>query len=121
MNIDPQQSDHGSAREPNWLHDLEEYANQNLEEGSSCEQIHPIMQQWHDHFLECDPPADDRDSVCQAMSCLTTEIMHTIPDGMLHVLTDLFEEDDLAAWVQYVLTVGRAFERGLHNGELDDL
>ena len=26
-----------------------------------------------------------------------------------------------AAWVQYVLTVGRAFERGLNNGELDDL
>ncbi len=121
MNMDASQSDSGTPREPSWLHDLEEYADANLETGSSCDQVHPIVQQWHDHFLECEPPSDDRDSVCQAMSCLSTEVVHTIPDTMLQAICELFNQDDLTAWVQYVLTVGRAFERGLNNGELDDL
>lgn len=109
-------------REPDWLHEFEELANRELEHGSSCEQVHPIVLEWYEKLLDGDPPSlHDRDSVVQATACLTTEIINTIPDEMYDKLTTAFDEDEMAGWIEYVLMIGRAFERSLHDGELDDL
>jgi hypothetical protein len=36
-------------------------------------------------------------------------------------LLEYVDEDELAAWVEHVLLVGRAFEISLRKGDLDDL
>ncbi|GEM_PF-469591 len=109
-------------REPDWLHEFEELADRELEDGSSCEQVHPIVLNWYENLMDGEPPsANDRDSVLQAAACLTTEIINTIPDDMFDKLTAAFDEDEVAGWIEYVLMIGRAFERSLNNGQLDDL
>ncbi len=105
---------------PEWLNEFEELANQQLEDGSSCEQVHPIIAQWYENLLQSAPP-DSRDSVLQAMSCLTTEIMADIPDDVFTIMLKHVDEDELAGWIEYVLMVGRAFEISLRKGDLDDL
>jgi hypothetical protein len=106
--------------EPDWLHEFEDLANRELEAGASCEQVHPIVKNWFEKLLQQDPPAS-RDSVMQAMACLSTEVMNTIPDDLFDSMMEFFSEDELGGWIEYVLMVGRAFEISLRGGELDDL
>lgn len=114
-------SDHpNSTNEPNWLDEFEEMANEELGNGSACEQVHPIVEKWYNELLEGEPPAS-RDSVIQAMSCLATEIIYDSPEDVLDAVLKHVSEEDLAGFVEYVLMVGRAFELALQNGELDDL
>ncbi len=109
------------SRKLEWLDEFEELANEELSEGSACAQVHPIMERWLDELLENDPP-DSRDAVWQAMSCLTTEILFKLtPDNILEVLEEHFEEDEIATWLESVVLIGRAFQKSLDNGELDDL
>jgi hypothetical protein len=104
-----------------WLDEFEELANAELTEGSACAQIHPIIEAWLDELLENDPP-DSRDSVWQAMSCLSTEILDKLtPESILDELEDTVDEDEVATWVQSILLVGRAFQTALDSGRLDDL
>jgi hypothetical protein len=37
------------------------------------------------------------------------------------VLSEAVDEDEVALWLQEILMIGRAFERALQNGRLDDL
>jgi hypothetical protein len=103
-----------------WLEEFEDLANEQLEEGSSCEQVHPIIERWYTKLLEGDPPKS-RDSVLQAMACLSNEILFELPDDLMNTLTEHVDEDDLLGFIEYVLLIGRAFEIGLHKGDLDDL
>jgi hypothetical protein len=105
---------------PNWLDEFEELANDQLGAGSACEQVHPIIQRWYEALGDTQPPAS-RDSVLQAMACLSTEIMNDTPDQILDEILDVIDEDALAGFIEYVLMVGRAFESALRAGELDDL
>lgn len=105
---------------PEWLRAFEELANSQLGEGSSCEQVHPIVARWFDQLMDSDPPAS-RDSVLQAMSCLATEVLYSSPDDVMNPLLEQVEEDDVALWIEQILLIGRAFEIALRNGELDDL
>lgn len=109
-----------SPEDPNWLDEFEDLANRKLDYGSSCEQVHPIIERWFQKLMETDPP-ESRASVEQAMSCLSTEVLNGLPDDLMEQLLDHLTEDDLAAWVQHILLIGRAFESALHNGQLDDL
>ncbi len=109
-----------SANQPNWLDEFEEMANRELGDGSACEQVHPIVEKWYNELLEGEPPAS-RDSVIQAMSCLSTEILYDSPEDVLEAVLKHVNEDDLAGFIEYVLMVGRAFEIALQKGELDDL
>lgn len=109
-----------SSEDPRWLDEFEDLANQELEEGSSCDQIHPIVENWFDRLMETEPPVS-RPSVMQAMACLSTEILNKSPEEMMDNLLQHVDEDDLALWVEHILLVGRAFEIGLQQGELDDL
>jgi Lon protease-like protein len=106
--------------EPEWLEEFQELANDQLEEGSSCDQVHPIVERWFSNLMEGEPP-ESRDSVAQAMACLATEVMYNTPDDFLEALTENVDEDDLVLWIEHILLVGRAFEISLHKGELDDL
>lgn len=115
MNDSSQPSD-----DPNWLEEFEDLANQQLDYGSSCEQVHPIVERWYQKLMENDPP-ESRASVEQAMSCLSTEVLNGLPDDVVESLLEHMTEDDLATWVLHILLIGRAFESGLHSGELDDL
>lgn len=103
-----------------WLEEFEDLANKELDEGSSCEQVHPIIERWYSELLEGEPP-ESRDSILQAMACLSTEILFDLPEELLSKLTDQVEEDDLLGFIEYVLLVGRAFENALRKGDLDDL
>jgi hypothetical protein len=106
---------------PDWLEEFEILANTELTEGTACTQVHPIVEVWLEELLAGDPP-DGRDSVWQAMSCLTTEVIDKItPDDILDVLQQNFEHEEVAAWLESVLLVGRAFQIALDNGRLDDL
>lgn len=116
---DPQPTS-SPGHDPNWLHEFEELANQELEDGSSCEQVHPIVQNWYENLMEQELPTA-RESVMQALACLTTEIMNDIPDDIFEVMTKHVGEEELAGWIETVLTIGRAFEIGLNRGDLDDL
>lgn len=113
-------NDQPLSNEPEWLDEFEELANRELGEGSSCEQVHPLVERWYNTLLEGDPP-ESRDSVLQAMACLSTEILYDTPEEVLEEVLKHVDEETLAGWIEYVLMVGRAFERSLRNGELDDL
>lgn len=108
---------------PHWLDEFEEMANADLNEGSACRQIHPIIQAWYDDLMESEPPAS-RDAVLQAIACLSSELMFDMPDKLfqlLHIDDNDVSTSELALWVQEVLMIGRAFQIALDNGELDDL
>lgn len=113
-------SDWTSSDDPEWLDEFRELADRELGAGSSCEQVHPIVQRWYQHLLESEPPAS-RDSVLQAMACLSSEILADAPPELFQSAPGQVDEDQLAGWVEYILTVGRAFEISLQNGDLDDL
>jgi hypothetical protein len=104
---------------PHWLDEFEDFANRQLEEGSSCEQVHPIVRRWLDALPDDGP--EERDSIEQAMACLSSEMIGTIPDAVYEAMLSQADEDTIAAWVEYVLRIGRRFEQGLNKGELDDL
>ena len=109
-----------STNEPDWLDEFEDMANKELGDGSACEQVHPIVEKGYNELLEGEPPTS-RDSVIQAMSCLSTEILYDSPEDVLEAVLKHVSEDDLAGFIEYVLRVGRAFEIALQNGALDDL
>ena len=109
-----------SPNDPRWLDEFEDLANRQLEEGSSCDQVHPIIERWFTNLMQGEPPAS-RASVQQAMSCLSTEIFNTLPDDVVDPLMEHMTEDDIAMWIEHVLLIGRAFEAALSKGELDDL
>ena len=109
-----------SSRDPKWLDEFEDLANRELDEGPSCEQIHPIIERWFQQLMEHDPP-QSRDSVDQAMACLSTEVLYSIPDDLLKALAQHLSEEDIATWIEHTLLIGRAFEIALRSGELDDL
>ncbi len=108
-------------KSPKWLEEIEQLANEQLGEGSACKQVHPIVEAWYDQLMDSAPPVS-RDSVIQAIACLSTEILldmlDEVPDSL--VLDDS-DETDLALWIQQILMVGRAFQQALDSGELDDL
>lgn len=104
----------------NWLDEFQELANDQLDDGSSCEQVHPIIERWFTKLMEGEPP-ESRDSVAQAMACLATEVMYNTPEDFLEALMENVDEDDLVLWIEHLLLVGRAFEIALRKGELDDL
>jgi hypothetical protein len=114
-------SDQSSGHnDPKWLDEFEELANDQLEDGSACEQVHPIIERWFHKLMETEPP-ESRPSVAQAMACLSTEVLFNSPDELVDTLLEHMEEDDLAIWIEHILLVGRAFEIALRKGDLDDL
>lgn len=114
----------GSAQSPNdrpdWLGPFEQMANEQLERGSACEQVHPIIEKWFNKLMDGAPP-DSRDSVLQANSCLATEVMYSSPEYLIEAMLEHASEDEIGTWIEQILMIGRAFEISLHNGELDDL
>lgn len=113
-------SDRHDANKPDWLDEFEDLANQRLDDGSSCEQIHPLIAAWYKETMAGDPPIS-RESVWQAMQCLTTEVLNDIPLSLVEVLASEDLDDELADWVTELLLVGRAFQIALDRGRLDDL
>ena len=110
-----------NTSDPDWLEEFQALANSELSDGSACAQVHPIVERWLDELLEGDPP-ESRDSVWQALSCLTTEVIYKLtPENILDLLQEHFEEDEIATWLESVLLVGRAFQIALNDGRLDDL
>lgn len=110
-----------NPQEPEWLEEFQALANEQLGDGSACVQVHPIIEKWLEELLDGDPP-EARDSVWQAMACLTTEVIYKVtPENILEVLQENFEEEEVATWLETVLLVGRAFQIALDNGRLDDL
>ncbi len=107
-------------RGTNWWDEFEDLADRQLEAGASCEQVHPVVERWFEQLMAHDPPVS-RPSVEQALACLTTEILNSAPDEIFQQLMEAMTEDELAGFVEQVLRIGQAFERSLHNGELDDL
>lgn len=114
-----------SPREPTekplaWLNDYEDMANEQLDHGSSCDQVHPIMRRWFERLLAGEPP-ESRDSVIQATSCLATEVLLSSPDFVVDPIVEQVGEEELAIWVEQIILIGRAFEIALRDGTLDDL
>ncbi len=109
-----------SPDDPRWLDEFEDLANRQLDDGSSCDQVHPVIEKWFHKTMEGEPPTS-RPSVMQAMACLSTEILYNSPEDIVQTLLENMDEDDLALWIEHILLVGRAFEISLHKGELDDL
>ncbi len=110
-----------NAQDPEWLEEFQTLADQQLGEGSACAQIHPIIEQWLEELLEGDPP-HSRESVWQAMACLTTEVFYKVtPDNILDVMQEHFDEEEVSTWLESVLLIGRAFQMALDSGRLDDL
>jgi len=105
---------------PAWLDAFERMANDQLGQGSSCAQVHPIVERWFRALMDGDPP-DDRESVAQATACLATEVFNSLPDELIQPLLAQADADDVVQWIEQILLVGRAFEAALRSGALDDL
>ncbi len=105
---------------PDWLQPIEDLANEQLGEGSACEQVHPIVVRWFEQLMQGDPPLS-RDAVQQAVSCLATEVYYSTPEEVAEALESTLDEEDVILWVEQILLIGRAFESSLRQGELDDL
>ena len=103
-----------------WLNEFEEMADEELGEGSACEQIHPIVETWLEEWLESEIPTP-RSSVSQAVACLATEIINNTPENVLNALMEHCEEEEVLQWIQGILVTGQAFEEALRSGRLDDL
>jgi len=114
------QSPHPQNDSPDWLNAYEDLANNQLGNGSSCQQIHPIIENWFTQLMDGDPP-ESRDSVMQAISCLATEVLYSSPENLVEPLLKQVGEDELGIWIEQILLIGRAFEIALRKGELDDL
>jgi hypothetical protein len=108
------------TNDPRWLDEFEDLANSQLDDGSSCEQVHPIVEKWFNKLIQGEPPVS-RDSVMQAMACLATEILNNSPEYLVEPIADEVGEDELAVWIEQILLIGRAFEIALRSGEFDDL
>jgi hypothetical protein len=108
------------TNDPQWLEEFNQMADEQLGHGSACEQVHPIVEQWLDKLLQGEPPAS-RPSVEQAMMCLATEVIATLPAEVMEIIAEVMDEDEFYVWIEQVLLIGRAFEMSLRNGELDDL
>jgi len=113
-------SDRTNKQRPDWLDEFEDLANTELGHGSACTQVHPIIANWYEEIMAGDPPLS-RDSVWQAMNCLTTELLTDMPAPLLEVLDKDELAEDLADWVVEILLVGRALQAALESGRLDDL
>ncbi|HEX3054358.1 MAG TPA: hypothetical protein VHP83_27120 [Aggregatilineaceae bacterium] len=105
---------------PEWLDEFENLANEQLDDGSACEQIHPIVASWYEEVMSGDPP-ESRDSVWQALRCLTTEVLGDMPPEIADMLEGKELDEELSDWITEVLLVGRAFQLALDKGRLDDL
>ena len=103
-----------------WLNEFEEMADEELGDGSACEQIHPIVEEWLREWLESDIPTP-RSSVSQAVACLATEIINNTPENILNTLMEHCEEEEVLQWIQGILVTGQAFQTALSSGRLDDL
>ena len=116
-----------NPEDPKWLDEIQDLANQVLgspENGSACEQVHPLIAKWYDDTLDEmeTESVEDRPAVWQAMSCLATEIMLDAEvDDSLESLFETVDEDMLGMWIEHILLVGRRMEASLRDGELDDL
>jgi hypothetical protein len=113
----------GANDDPEWLEQFQDLANRELgelDESASCEQVHPVVERWFEKLMQAEPPTS-RDSIIQAMACLSTEILNQLPDELFEQVAAVIGEDEMAGWVEYVLMVGRAFEISLRKGEFDDL
>ncbi|NWF70596.1 MAG: hypothetical protein HXY40_16025 [Chloroflexi bacterium] len=106
--------------DPQWLDEFQKMADEQLGDGSACQQIHPIVERWFEDLLEGEPPRS-RPSVEQAMACLTTEVITTLPEEVQEAIAEVVDEEEFYAWVEQVLLIGRAFEMSLRSGQLDDL
>ena len=114
-------SDHPDHEDsPHWLRPIEDLANEQLGDGSACEQVHPIVARWFEQLMQGDPPLS-RDAVQQAVSCLATEVYYSTPEEVAEALESTLDEEDVILWVEQILLIGRAFECALRQGELDDL
>ena len=105
---------------PDWLRSFEDLANEQLGDGSACEQVHPIVAGWFEKLMQGEPPLS-RDAVQQAVSCLATEVYYSTPEEVAEALENTLDEEDVILWVEQILLIGRAFESALQRGELDDL
>jgi hypothetical protein len=113
----------GPFDDPNWLDEFQDLANRELgelDEAASCEQVHPVVARWYEDLMQGEPP-ESRASIAQAMACLSTEIMNQIPDDAYEDLMESMDEEEVAAWIEYVLMIGRAFESALRKGDFDDI
>ena len=130
MTTNNQQSspnDQNSSEDPQWLDEIQDLANEVLgapENGSACDQVHPVIAKWYDDALDrMEAEAiEDRPAVWQAVSCLATELMlEAEVDETLAPMFDAVDEDMLGMWIEHILMVGRAMEASLRDGDLDDL
>mgnify|MGYP001474793891 CR=1 FL=1 len=107
---------------PDLWEPFNDMADDELPKGSSCEQIHPIIERFFKRLMDGQPP-ESRDSVVQAISCLATEVFLSSPDHLVEPLLETVSEDDICLWIEQILLVGRAFEIALQQGDedLDDI
>ncbi|MBZ0306198.1 MAG: hypothetical protein K8I82_09035 [Anaerolineae bacterium] len=106
----------------NWLNEFEELAEEVLgeQETPPCYQVHPLVSDWYEETF-ADEGLDLRSSVMQALACLVTEVMADMPENIFNILAENVDEEEVAVWLHEILQVGRAFERALNTGRLDDL
>ncbi|MEZ4671767.1 MAG: hypothetical protein R3E39_28010 [Anaerolineae bacterium] len=64
--------------DPRWLDEFEELANRQLEDGSSCDQVHPIIERWFANLMQGEPPTS-RASIQQAMSPFQPRFLNLLP------------------------------------------
>jgi len=124
MSNQSQPPNNPNSENPNWMDEIQDLADEVLgspENGSACDQVHPVIARWYDETLEKEPP-EARSSIWQAIACLATEIMMDAEqDDTLKPLFESIDEDALGMWIEDILMLGRAMEISLNNGELDDL
>jgi hypothetical protein len=113
--------DKRNGKTPEWLEEFERFANQHLQGGSSCKQVHPIIERWYRQVMDSEPP-ETRDSVMQAIACLSTEIITDMPEDIFDaIFSSDIEQVTLSQWVQEILMLGRVLQMALEKGDLDDL
>jgi len=114
-----------ASRKPklDWLEEFERLADEVLSGRKTAPQlevIQPKIKAWYEATLDQDHP-DERPTLNQALACLTTEIMTDMPTSLFEALVDKVDDEDVADWILDILMLGRAFEKALQSGKLDEL
>ena len=105
-----------------WFSEFDRFAEERLTSSTRYSDLFEYMESWYHRNLS-QPIESEASPIQQALICLSTEIILSMPPDVKNLFDFRHEESEeaLMKWLCEVLNVGRNFEQALQIGDLDKL